>query len=322
MKVVIKKKNILVGCFIILLLLSLLCIRRLSIFRPQSVVTPAISKDIANGMLKENEGYIVRITDSDDDEFNFSRWYYMEGTEKKPIFLIGQRPIDELSYIFMEPERNSFFVKGHVEAQLSIHHNMLVLFVEEWHLIDPIKRDYGRDDYRQEQRFFYPRNYLDEYDVEQGDYDPANTYDLIWDRSGEYYLKQEGYYKIRSRWNGSELEWFLIYDDIDFEKAKSGEMRRFEDGHVEKKISIEGNSPEYLLGATILNNGYDNQYCSDFFIVNGELKDNEDGVEQLEIYKWWINKYFTHKDNSGNKIRSSSGFNQSDIEAGIYKSYR
>lgn len=316
-----RKKNILAVCFIITVL-GLFLVKKISILQPRAVVLPAISKGIANGMLKENECYIVRITDSDDEEFDFSRWYYNDGTEKKSIFLIGHRPVDELSYIFMEPERNSFLVKGYVHEQLTIYHKKKVFFVEEWYLIEPIKRDYGLEDYRQEQRLFYPRNYLDVYDVEQGDYYPTNTYDLTWDRSWEYYLKQDGYYKIRSRWNGSELEWFLVYDEIDSVKDNSGEMRCFEDGHVEKRIYVEGNSPEYLLGENILNNGYDNQKCGDFFMVKGDLKDNGDGIERLEVYKWWINTPFKYKDNSGFGIKDSNGFSRSDIESGAYKSYR
>ena len=310
------KKYILTGCFIIIVI-GFLLVRKINILQPQAVVLPAISKDIANGMLKENECYIVRVTDSDDEEFDFSRWYYMEGTEKKSIFLIGHRPVDELSYIFMEPERNSFLVKGYVDEQLTLHHRK-----PEWYLIEPIKRDYGLEDYRQEQRFFYPGKYLDVYDVEQNDYYPTNTYDLTWDRSWEYYLKQDGYYKIRSRWNGNELEWFLVYDEIDSANDNSGEMRRFEDGHTEKRIYIEGNSPEYLLGAEILNNGYDDQKCGDFFMVKGDLKENGDGIERLEIYKWWINTPFKYKDGSGFGVKDSNGFSQSDIESGIYKSYR
>ena len=305
------------GCFIVIVI-GLFWFGKTSIFRPNEVVLPAITKDIADGMLKEKECYILRVAD---DTFDLSYWYYMEGKEKKPIRLIGNGPRDELSYIFMEPNRNRFLVKGNVNEQLTEHYNELIFFVEEWHLIAPIKRDYGwwREE---EQRFFYPRNYLDVYDVEQGDYNPVNTYDLVWNRPWEYYLEQEGYYKIRSRWNGSELEWFLIYDEKDFEKYKSDEVRRLEEGYVEKRILIEGNSPEYLLGAAMLNNGYDDDKCIDFFIAKGDLKDSEDGIERLEIYKWWIDAPFIHKDAKGFMIKSSEGFNQSDIEAGIYKSYR
>ena len=332
-----KRKVIIVGCFV--LVFFLFFITKINIFQPQSVVLPAITKDIANGMLKENECYIVRVENT--EYFDIDGWYYLDGAEKKPVILIGRRPVDELSYIFREANRNSFLVKGYMHDELTKYHNKSVFCVEEWYLIAPIKRDYGQADYREEeQRFFYPKNYLDAFDVEQGDYAPVNTYDLTWDRSDIYYLKQEGYYKIRSRWNGSELEWFLVYDEMysDGKRTElewflvydemysdgngSGEIRYFEDGHAEKRISIEGNSPEYLLGATILNNGYDDQYCRDYFMVKGNLENGEDGVERLEIYKWWIGKYFTHKDDSDKKNKSSNGFNRSDIEAGIYKSYR
>ena len=314
-----KRKVIIIGCFV--LVFFLFFVRKINIFQPQSVVLPAITKDIANGMLKENECYIVRVENT--EYFDIDGWYYLDGAEKKPVILIGRHPINELSYIFREANRNSFLVKGYMNEELTQYHNKSVFCVEEWYLIAPIKRDYGQADYREEeQRFFYPKNYLDAFDVEQGDYYPTHTYDLIWDRSESYYLKQEGYYKIRSRWNGSELEWFLVYDKIYSGENGGGEMRHFEDGHVEKKIYIEGNSPEYLLGATILNKGYNDQKCRDYFIVKGKMENNEDGVEQLEIYKWWIKTPFIHEDNSGIKIKSSNGFSRSDIEAGIYKNYR
>ena len=318
-----RKKYILAGCFFIIgIVIVLTVVKKINIFQPKEVVLPAISRDIANGMVKENECYIVRITDSYEEEFKFSRWYYMDGTEKKSIFLIGHGPDEELSYIFMKPERNSFLVKGFVHEEMTSYRKQMVFYVEDWYLIAPIKRYYGQEDYRQEQRFFYPRNYLDTYDVEQGDYYPTETYDLTCDWTCGYYLKQEEFYKIRSRWNGSELEWFLVYDDMESAKDNSGRMRYFEDGHIEKKIYIEGNSPEYLLGADVLNRGYDDLNCRDFFMVKGDLKDNGDDIERLEIYKWWIHLPFHYKNELGYWTNDRNGFSRSDIEAGIYNSYR
>ncbi len=316
-----RKKYMLAGCFLIIVI-GLFLAKKANIFQPKEVVLPAISRDIANGMVKENECYIVRITDSYEEEFKFSKWYYMDGTEKKSIFLIGHGPDEELSYIFMKPERNSFLVKGYVHEEMTSYRKQMVFYVEDWYLIAPIKRYYGQEDYRQEQRFFYPRNYLDTYDVEQGDYYPTETYDLTCDWTCGYYLKQEGFYKIRSRWNGSELEWFLVYDDMESAKDNSGRMRYFEDGHIEKKIYIEGNSPEYLLGADVLNRGYDDLNCRDFFMVKGDLKDNGDDIERLEIYKWWIHLPFHYKNELGYWTNDRNGFSRSDIEAGIYNSYR
>ena len=109
---------------------------------------------------------------------------------------------------------------------------------------------------------------------------------------------------------------------MDSAKEGNGRIRYFEDGHGEKKIYIEGNSPEYLLGADILNREYDDQKCRDFFMVKGELKDNGDGIERLEIYKWWIDTPFHYKNDSGFWTNIRNGFGRSEIEAGIYKSYR
>ena len=319
-----RKKYILAGCLAIIVA-GWFLVKKADIFQLKEVVLPAISKDMAKGMVKEKECYIVRITDSDEDEFDFSRWYYRDGTEKKSIFLMGKRPDNELSQIFMGRERNSFLVKGYVHDELTDYlkeYKKLVFIVEEWYLIAPIKRDYGPEDYRQEQRLFYPRSYLDTYDVEQGDYYPTNAYDLTWERTWDYYLEKDGFYKIRSRWNGSELEWFLIYDEMDSVKDDSGKIRYFEDGHAEEKIYIEGNSPEYLLDEDVLTNEYDDQDCIDFFMVKGDLKDSEDGIRRLELYKWWINIPFFYKNDSGYWTNKRNGFSRSDIEVGIYKSYR
>ena len=318
------KKYILAGCLAIIVA-GWSLVKKADIFQPKEVVLPAISMDMARGMVKEKECYIVRIPDSDEDEFDFSRWYYRDGTEKKSIFLMGKRPDNELSQIFMGRERNSFLVKGYVHDELTDYlkeYKKLVFIVEEWYLIAPIKRDYGSEDYRQEQRLFYPRNYLDTYDVEQGDYYPTDAYDLTWERTLDYYLKQDGFYKIHPRWNGSEREWFLVYDEADSVKDNSGKIRYFEDGYAEEKIYIEGNSPEYLLDVDVLAAEYDEQECTNFFMVKGDLRDSEDGIGRLEIYKWWINNPFYLKNDFGCWVNEKYGFSRSDIEAGIYKSYR
>ena len=55
----------------------------------------------------------------------------------------------------MKPERNSFLVKGFVHEEMTSYRKQMVFYVEDWYLIAPIKRYYGQEDYRQEQRFFY-----------------------------------------------------------------------------------------------------------------------------------------------------------------------
>jgi len=245
----------------------------------------------------------------------------MEGTEKKKITLMGNHPAAELSQIFLESDQNSFLIKGYMDEILTEDYGRPVFYIERWYLIAPIKRNYGNKEYRENQRFFYPKNYLDTYDVEQEDYLPVNTYNLVWDTSQDYYLKVDGYYKIRSRWNEAELEWFLIYEETNDDEFMGEVIRHFEDGHKEIKIYVEGDSPQYTLNETILNNAYDDQYCNDYFIVKGDLKAGEDGAGVLKIYRWWIKRPFVLKDSSGVKIKSRNGFTYEDIEAGIYKKY-
>jgi hypothetical protein len=47
--------------------------------------------------------------------------------------------------------------------------NVYCLEVEEWSLIAPITRDYTYKK-SEESRIFYPKNYLDQFDIDKGDY--------------------------------------------------------------------------------------------------------------------------------------------------------
>ena len=155
---------------VFILLYIFLLIKNLD--KPRNVVLPAISRAYAEGMVKENECYIVY--EADPEEFGTGGWYYMEGREKIYMRLGGRNPALELSYIFqdLEGERNSFLVKGRIDQEWSQYYGCPTLNVESWYLIAPIKRGYGHREYREEQRWFYPEDYLDLYDLEQGDYTP------------------------------------------------------------------------------------------------------------------------------------------------------
>lgn len=163
----VKSKLFFVGIVIIMAVISLLIRKAVT---PHDVVLPAIGRAYAAGMVRENESYIVRITDLDDS--GTVGWYYIDGEEKKDLVLSGRDPALELSYIFLQPDRNSFLVKGRIDERLTKDTGCLTLEVERWYLIAPIKRDYKSKEDREEKRAFYPRGYLDAYDLEQGDYMP------------------------------------------------------------------------------------------------------------------------------------------------------
>ena len=68
---------------VFILLYIFLMIKNLD--KPRNVVLPAISRAYAEGMVKENECYIVY--EADPEEFGTGGWYYMEGREKIYIFM-------------------------------------------------------------------------------------------------------------------------------------------------------------------------------------------------------------------------------------------
>ena len=115
---------------------------------PHDVVLPAISKAHAQGMVKENECYIVRVANP--EEFGTGGWYYMEGRKKRKMMLGGRNPAHELSYIFRESDQNSFLVQGKINGYLTQYNGCPTLIVEKWYIIAPIKRDYGYREYRKE----------------------------------------------------------------------------------------------------------------------------------------------------------------------------
>lgn len=167
----IRKKRILICVGFIVFTIISFHIREVN--KPRNVVLPALGKAYAEGMVKEKECYIVRVASP--DEFGTGGWYYKDGKYKKKIYLRGQNPARELSYIFLGFNMNSFLVKGKIIEEQ--YEGDPIFVVDSWYIIAPIKRDYGPKQYREEQRLFYPRNYIDDYDLEQGDYVPLDSQD-------------------------------------------------------------------------------------------------------------------------------------------------
>ncbi len=93
------------------------------------------------------------------------------------VHLTGNAPGCYLSSVFFGKEHNTFLVRG-VEHNISnrglpymemaLIPDPYAIDVISWEIIIPIRRDYQ---YRNEgKRFFSPSKYLDQFDVDQGDY--------------------------------------------------------------------------------------------------------------------------------------------------------
>lgn len=295
------KNVIYVGILVMILILLFSVGNKIREANSLPVALPAIEMRYAKRMVKKDECYIIKVANPEKMQ---GRYFYEENGEKKLIVLLGKDPWQELSYVFKEPEQNKFLVKGCTNKEFSEYVNELVFYVEDWEIVQPVKRAYGYKEYRPEQRSYYPNDCLDEYDIINGDYTPIVYYDIFMKESeGNYYLKQKDYYKIEPRWNGESLKWYLIEEEN------------------ETPISLNGNLPEYCFGDTILKNNRSEEDKGDnnYFIVKGALDRNG---KILEIYKWWLGVPLSYNDSNFDRNGSSYGFNHKELEMGIYKRYR
>jgi hypothetical protein len=97
------------------------------------------------------------------------------------VELISNSPASHLSNIFFLSQKNLLLVKGN---ELNIYNrgvefseaipNVYTIDVNEWAIITPIKRDYQYRTRNQKSRWIYPRNCIDEFDIENGDYIPIS----------------------------------------------------------------------------------------------------------------------------------------------------
>lgn len=96
------------------------------------------------------------------------------------VELTGRCPSSQLSNIFFLSRKNSFLVKGSEQNIQNIGiefsealPDIYTIEVDSWSIIVPIQRDYQYRTQNQKGRWFYPRNYIDEFDVTNGDYLPG-----------------------------------------------------------------------------------------------------------------------------------------------------
>lgn len=82
------------------------------------------------------------------------------------VELVSNSPANAFPSMVLLNEANSFLVEGNLNATGT------VLTVKNWEFIIPIKRDYDHPAQGQKSRWFYPGKYVDQFDVDNGDYKP------------------------------------------------------------------------------------------------------------------------------------------------------
>ena len=97
--------------------------------------------------------------------------------EGADVNLIGSSPQNELSSIFFLSKNNTFLIKGkecNVDKcgldWLDTYPDMYSIDVVSWEIVIPIQRDYTYRSSGQKSRWIAPSRYIDQFDVEQGDY--------------------------------------------------------------------------------------------------------------------------------------------------------
>jgi len=136
-------------------------------------VRPGISLDDAKKIVDENEGYYI----IQEDGSTVIEFYVTYGDDERfEVDLKGNHPLRYLSRIFFISKRNSFLIKGKVYDEQYKGRELFnegdplpYIEVESWEIITPIGRDYT---YEHHERYLYPTDYLDQYDVDHGDYAP------------------------------------------------------------------------------------------------------------------------------------------------------
>jgi len=95
------------------------------------------------------------------------------------VELSKNTPMTTLSNVFFLSLSNSFLIKstGYCENVENLgkpfheaYPNVFTIEVESWEIITPIRRDYQYRKFEQRKRFFSPRKYIDQFDVDNEDY--------------------------------------------------------------------------------------------------------------------------------------------------------
>ena len=136
-------------------------------------IQAGIKRETAVEKCVENENcYMVKFSEANTGLF----YVISEGSDKGiEVELEGNTPLHSLSNVFRN-SGNEFLIYGYEEnienkadnpSMEEDFINPYTIVVEKWEIITPIYRDYT---YSSHSRIFYPKRYIDLYDLEHEDY--------------------------------------------------------------------------------------------------------------------------------------------------------
>lgn len=227
--------------------------------------------------------------------------YKLINDKNTGVILNGKCPEYELSYVFLQQERNKFRIYGQKDEQMSDEYGCLVWNATDWEILVPIKRDYDKLDLesRERQRWFASPISFDSYDLEYQDYNPIeySTFTMGYYEK-QYWLSKEGYYLISPERAGNHVFWKRMDNDT------------FSD------ITICGNTPDNFFNTEIINSDESKKNMAsirNYFVVQGNIR----GENTLFVEKWWLCVPFTRFETNG--LHSKYGFTSADRTGGVIK---
>ncbi len=300
-----REKVICLSLIIVLICVLLYSIGKLShTYKPVKI---AVSKKEARQYLEE-EGYFIIYYKYIKPVCCESKWilYYTDGEKKGPVVLIGNNPYTmyDLDNTIFSSKQNKILVKGTIEENYSQYARETVICVDEWEIIAPIKREYSlgnRIEYKYDYRLFYPKDYIDEYDVKKGNFIPNTVGQQIlqWFETDYLLETEENYYIIESNKVGNEIKWYLL--NIGKEKLDE-----------EREIIMTGDSPELHFSDVMLEgSGISGMY----FLVKGNYQENNN---TLEIEQWQIESSIWRDTYDSERQCSKYYLDENDIKVGNY----
>lgn len=162
----IMKKFVLSG----LLIVSFLVMLGIIIYHHSTkypAVRSAISQNEATKLQDDEVYFIVTPTSKWTTATGWMLKYQNDTGEE--IYIKGNAPQNELSDVLYDSS-NTFLVKGEFISGLSEEDGISFIQAESWEIIYPVSRNYDLPNAPAKTRFFYPKGYIDEFDIENKDY--------------------------------------------------------------------------------------------------------------------------------------------------------
>ncbi|MGY3777661.1 hypothetical protein [Isobaculum melis] len=161
------KKFVLYGLLVVFIPVLIVSVIHYQDATKYPAVRTAISRNEATTLQDDETYFIVTPTSKWTTATGWMLKYQNDTGEE--IYIKGKAPQNELSDVLYDSS-NEFLVKGELISGVSEKNGVAFIQAESWEIIYPVRRNYDLPNAPAKTRFFYPKGYIDEFDVENQDY--------------------------------------------------------------------------------------------------------------------------------------------------------